>query len=140
MQPLSHRVAEPPEQNRPPALFDELTGKIIGCAIEVHRQLGPGLLGSVYECALAAEFDHAKLAHQRQVVVPIHYREKIIGEHKIDLIVQNRVVVELKSVERYDRIFEAQILTYLRITGLKTGLLINFNSRLLHDGIRRFAL
>jgi GxxExxY protein len=119
---------------------DDLTGRIIGCAIEVHRQLGPGLLESIYESALAVELKFAGIAFKRQVSFPIQYRGKLIGEHRIDLIVENDVVVELKSVERMDPVFEAQILTYLRITKLKIGLLINFNTHLLHHGIKRFAL
>jgi GxxExxY protein len=119
---------------------DDLTGRIIGCAIEVHRQLGPGLLESIYESALAVELEFAGIAFKRQVCFPIQYRGKIIGEHRIDLIVENGFVVELKSVERIDPVFEAQILTYLRITKLKIGLLINFNTHLLHHGIKRFAL
>jgi GxxExxY protein len=119
---------------------DDLTGRIIGCAIEVHRQLGPGLLESIYESALVVELEFAGMAFKRQVSFPIQYRGKIIGEHRIDLIVENDVVVELKSVERIDPVFEAQILTYLRITKLKIGLLINFNTHLLHRGIKRFAL
>src|SRR5260370_41577568 len=95
---------------------DDLTGRIIGCAIEVHRQLGPGLLESIYESALAVELEFAEIHFARQVLVPIQYRGKLIGEHRIDLIVEQSVVVELKSVERIDPVFEAQVLTYLRLT------------------------
>jgi GxxExxY protein len=119
---------------------DHLTQKIIGCAIDVHQELGPGLLESIYESAMAVELEYQKLLFQQQVIVPIHYRGKLIGEHRIDLIGENEVIVELKSVERFDRIFEAQILTYLRLTKLKTGLVINFNSRMLHEGVKRFVL
>lgn len=119
---------------------DQLTQRIIGCAIDVHQQLGPGLLESIYESAMAVELDFQRMALRQQVIVPIQYRGRLIGEHRIDLIVENTVVVELKSVERFDRVFEAQILTYLRLTKLKTGLLIYFNSRLLHEGIKRFVL
>jgi GxxExxY protein len=119
---------------------DALTGGIIQCAIEVHRQLGPGLLESIYESAMAIELEQAGLGFQRQVPMSILYRERLIGEHRIDLIVENSVVVELKSVERFDPVFEAQVLTYLKLTKLKTGLLINFNSRLITEGIRRFSL
>ena len=118
---------------------DQLTQKIIGCAIDVHQELGPGLLESIYESA-AVELEFQKMGFRQQVIVPIQYRGRLIGEHRIDLIVENAVVVELKSVERFDRVFEAQILTYLRLTRLKTGLLINFNSRMLHEGIKRFVL
>ena len=119
---------------------DKLTERIIGAAIEVHRQLGPGLLESIYESALSIELECAQLAFQRQVTVPIQYRGRPIGEHRLDFIVQNAVVVELKSVERMDPVFEAQILTYLRITNLRVGLLVNFNSRLLRDAIKRYIL
>ncbi len=119
---------------------DQLTQKIIGCAIDVHQELGPGLLESIYESAMAVELEFQKIGFRQQVIVPIQYRGRLIGEHRIDLIVENAVVVELKSVERFDRVFEAQILTYLRLTKLKTGLLINFNSRMLHEGIKRFVL
>jgi GxxExxY protein len=127
------------EENRNVAT-DPLTEKIIACAIEVHRRIGPGLLESVYESAMAIELEFAGIKFQRQVIVPIQYRDRLIGEHRVDLIVEHAVVVELKSVERFDPVFEAQILTYLRLTNLKTGLLINFNSRLVRDGIRRFVL
>jgi GxxExxY protein len=109
-------------------------------AIEVHRNLGPGLLENVYETALCLELEDAGLPFQRQAVVPIHYKGRTIGEHRIDLIVAGCLIVELKSVERFDPVFEAQVLTYLRITGLKLGLLINFNKRLLRDGIKRLIL
>ena len=119
---------------------DPLTDKIIGCAIEVHRHLGPGLLESVYESALCIELEHHPLKFQCQLALPIKYRERLIGELRLDIIVENSVVFELKSVERMDPLFEAQLLTYLRLSGIKTGLLINFNSRLLHQGIKRVVV
>jgi GxxExxY protein len=119
---------------------DDLTGRIIGCAIEVHRQLGPGLLESIYESALAVELEFAKIDFARQVAVSMVYRGKPIGEHRIDLIVEKSIVVELKSVERIDPVFEAQVLTYLRLTNLRVGLLANFNSHLLHQRIKRLVL
>ena len=119
---------------------DALTEKIIGCAIEVHRQLGPGLLESTYESALCVELELAGLKFQRQLIYPISYKGRIIGEHRVDLIVERAVILEIKSVDRHDPVFEAQLLTYLKITGLHRGLLINFNSRLLKDGIKRFVL
>jgi GxxExxY protein len=119
---------------------DALTEKIIGCAIEVHRQLGPGLLESTYESALCVELELAGLKFQRQLIYPISYKGRVIGEHRVDLIVERAVILEIKSVDRHDPVFEAQLLTYLRITGLHRGLLINFNSRLLKDGIKRFVL
>lgn len=108
--------------------------------MEVHRQLGPGLLEATYEAALGVELDEISLKFQRQVPFPVNYKGRPIGEYRVDLIVEDLVVVEIKSVERFDPVFEAQVLTYLRITGKKVGLLINFNSRLLRDGIKRFIL
>jgi GxxExxY protein len=120
--------------------INQLTEKIIGCAIEVHRVLGPGLLESVYEEALAVELDSAKLSYRRQAPIPILYKGRVVGDFRLDLLVNDAVIVEIKSVARFDPIYEAQVLTYLRATGKKIGLLINFNSRLVHDGIKRFIL
>jgi len=120
--------------------LNRLTEKIIGCAIEVHRQLGPGLLEGTYEAALCAEFEEVGINYRRQTIYPVLYKGKSIGEYRADLIVEEAVVVEIKSVERFDALFAAQVLTYLKITGKKVGLLINFNSRLLKDGIKRFVL
>jgi GxxExxY protein len=119
---------------------DPLTEKIIGCAIEVHRVLGPGLLEATCEAALALEMAAAGLPFQRQLTVPVYYKDQLIGEHRLDFVGGEAVVLELKSVERFDPIFEAQLLAYLRITGLKRGLLLNSNSRLLKDGIKRMVL
>lgn len=118
--------------------INALTERIIGCAIEVHRQLGPGLLESTYEAALSVEFEESNLQYKRQVTFPVIYKGRTIGEYRLDMIVEDAVVVEIKSVERFDPVFEAQVLTYLKVTGMKIGLLINFNSRLLRDGIKRY--
>lgn len=120
--------------------LNRLTERIIGCAIEVHRHLGPGLLEAVYEAALCAELDLTGLSYQRQAVYPIAYKGRPIGEHRLDLLVDDTVIVELKSVDRWDPLFEAQVLSYLRATGKPLGLLINFNSRLLKQGIHRYRL
>jgi GxxExxY protein len=117
-----------------------LTERIIGCAIEVHRQLGPGLLEQTYEAALCIELQNAGVNFVRQPIFPVIYKGQTIGEYRLDLIVADAVVVEIKSVERFDPIFEAQVLSYLRITGKKVGLLINFKSRLLRDGLKRYVL
>jgi GxxExxY protein len=122
------------------AELNRITERIIGCAIEVHRQLGPGLLEATYEAALAIEFGGCDLGFLQQPVFPAVYKGKTIGEYRPDIIVENAVVVEIKSVERFDPVLEAQVLIYLKITGMRIGLLINFNSRLLRDGIRRFIL
>ncbi|HEV8589059.1 MAG TPA: GxxExxY protein [Pyrinomonadaceae bacterium] len=118
----------------------QLTETIIGCAIEVHRQLGPGLLEQTYEAALCIELQNAGMKFVRQPIFPVIYKGQTIGEYRLDLIVGDSVVVEIKSVERFDPIFESQVLTYLRVTGKKVGLLMNFNSRLLRDGIKRYML
>ena len=117
-----------------------ITERIIKCAIEVHRQLGPGLLENVYEEALDIECNLNGLYVLRQFKVPVLYRGKTIGEYQSDMLVDDLVIVEIKSVERFDPVFEAQVLTYLKITKKRVGLLINFNSRLVKDGIRRFIL
>ncbi len=117
---------------------NEITQRVIGCAIAVHKSLGLGLLEAVYEAALAIEFQHVGLNFIRQLRVPAAYRNQPVGEYRIDFVVESLVIVEVKSVERFDPVFESQLLTYLRITNLRLGLLINFNSRLLVDGVRRF--
>lgn len=120
--------------------LNEVTENIIGCAIEVHRELGPGLLESIYESALCIELDDRKIHYERQKSIPVNYKKHVLGEFKADLIVNNSVVVELKSVERFDPVFEAQVLSYMKLGNFKLGLLLNFNSRLLKDDIRRFIL
>jgi GxxExxY protein len=120
--------------------INQITEKIIGCAIEVHRTLGPGLLEDTYEEALCIEFTDAGMKFQRQMPFPIMYKGRNLGQYPLDLLVDEQVIVEIKSVERFDSVFEAQVLTYLRVTGKRIGLLINFNSRLLRDGVKRFAL
>ena len=117
-----------------------ITERIIKCAIAVHRELGPGLLEAVYEEALDIECKYDGLDIQRQFMVPVLYRGQTIGEYKPDMLINDLVIVEIKSVERFDPVFEAQILTYLKITHKRVGLLINFNSRLVKDGIKRFIL
>ena len=102
--------------------------------------MGPGLLEATYESALAAEFELQGLRFLRQVTFPVVYKGREIGEYRLDFLVEDAVVVEIKSVDRYDPVFEAQVLTYLRGTGKKVGLLINFNSRFLVSGVKRFVL
>ena len=117
----------------------EETEGIIGAAIEVHRTIGPGLLESVYEECVVIELELRGMRVERQQPVPLVYKgRRIGGDLKIDLIVNDRVVVELKSVERLLPIHDAQTITYLRLTGKPIGLLINFNVPLLKDGIHRF--
>jgi len=120
--------------------LNTLTETIIGCAIEVHRNLGPGLLESVYDRALCYEIQASGLKCDNQVVVPIAYKGTTLGEHRIDIIVEDSVIVELKAVERMDPVYKAQILSYMRLTSKKLGLLINFNVPYLRDGIQRVIL
>jgi len=119
---------------------DAITESIIGCAVEVHRHLGPGLFEATYEAALCVEFGLAGLRFQRQVCMPIQYKGQNVGDFRLDLIVEDQVVVEVKAVERFDPVLEAQVLTCLRATGLRVGLLVNFNSKMLTQGVRRFVL
>ena len=123
-----------------PEQRDPLTERIIGCAIEVHRVLGPGLLEVSYEGALALEFEAANLKFQRQLIIPVLYKGIAVGEYRLDFVVEDAVVIELKSVERFDPIFDAQVLAYMRLSGKHRGLLLNFNTRLLKDGVKRFVL
>jgi GxxExxY protein len=120
--------------------INEITGAVIGAAIEVHKALGPGLLESVYEECLAIELELRKIPFERQRQIPIRYKEREIGSvYRIDFLVDNRVIVELKACEDILPIHEAQLLTYLKLTGIKIGLLINFNVHVLKEGIRRLA-
>jgi GxxExxY protein len=123
-----------------PTLAIDLTEQIIGCAIEVHRHLGPGLLESVYESAMCIELRAVGLPFARQIGVPIFYKGELVSEHRPDLIICNEVVVEIKSVERFNPVFLAQMLTYLRITNMHVGLILNFNRRVMKDGVRRVSL
>jgi GxxExxY protein len=119
--------------------INELTRRIIGCAIEVHKALGPGLLESAYEECLVYELQKAGLQVLRQKPVPIIYKEIHLEQgYRIDLLVEGLIVVELKSVEILNPVHEAQILTYMKFAEKKIGLLINFNVLVLKDGIRRF--
>lgn len=119
--------------------INKITERIIGCAIEVHKTLGPGLLESVYEVCLAHELKEHGLNFARQVPVPVFYKNTNLDcGFKIDLLVENSVVLELKSIEGFLPVHEAQILTYLRLTQMKIGLLINFNVKLLKTGIKRY--
>jgi len=119
-------------------LHDPLSERIIGCAIEVHRGTGPGLLESIYDVCLAYELQAAGLAFERQRPVPIDYKTMSIKTaFRVDFVVEGRVVVELKAVETMLPLHKAQVLTYLKLTGVSTGLLINFNVTVLKDGVRR---
>ena len=126
--------------NKPTIQDDPLTRRIIACAIEVHKRLGPGLLEKLYQEAMAIEMEINSLNVEKNVKIPVEYKGKSIGDYFIDLLVEDTVILELKSVERHDPVFEAQILSYMKLTGKKVGLLINFNSKMVKDGIKRFVL
>lgn len=120
---------------------DPLTGKIIGCAIEVHRTLGPGLLESVYQQALAHELQIQGIAFKSEYPLPVKYKNVSLEcGYRIDLLIAGEVIVELKAVEEIKGIHKAQLLTYMKLANIKTGLLINFNVERLVDGITRFKL
>jgi len=124
-----------------PLLEKELTDKIIGVAIEVHRALGPGLLESAYQVCVEHESNLQKMLFEHQVEIPINYKGiDLDAGYKIDLIYERRVIVELKAVERVIPVHEAQLLTYMKLTGIRVGLLINFNVPVLKDGIYRRVL
>lgn len=118
----------------------ELTEKIIGCAIEVHRVLGPGLPEAVCETALCIEMQLRGIPFKRQVGVPVYYKGELISEYHPDLIIANEVIVEVKSIERIAEVHVAQVRTYLRITSLHVGLIMNFNSATMRAGVKRVVL
>jgi len=147
--PSHHGDTENTEKGRRDSLMkskeklyeEELTGAIIGAAIEVHKQVGPGLLESTYEECLCRELELQGIAFERQKPLPLEYKGvRLDCGYRLDLLVKDRVILEIKSVEALAAIHEAQMLTYLRLTGVKVGLLINFNVPVLKDGIKRFVL
>ncbi|UCE18739.1 MAG: GxxExxY protein [Gemmatimonadota bacterium] len=117
----------------------DITEKVISAAIEVHRELGPGYLESIYEQALAKEFDSRKIKYERQKEIGIFYKDEQVGKHRLDFIVEGKVVLEIKSVERFDEVHRAQVISYCKASDLKVGLLINFNMAVLKKGIKRIV-
>jgi len=121
--------------------FDELSRRVIGCAIEVHRNPGPGLLESTYRQCLACELSHAGVPFQMEVPLPVRYKDVLLDcGYRIDLLVRSDLIVEIKSVETLLPIHQAQILTYMRLARIPIGLLMNFNVTKLQNGIKRFVL
>ena len=119
----------------------DVSESVIGAAIEVHRILGPGLLESIYQRALCHELGLRKIEYIAQAAVPVIYKGTNLGDDlRLDLLVQNEVVVEIKTVASLEPIHQAQLLTYLKLTGHRVGLLLNFNVRLLKDGLKRVVL
>ncbi len=120
--------------------INDLTGQVIGAAIEVHKSLGPGLLESAYEECLCHEFSLRKIPYERQKELPIEYKGVNLDcGYRLDVVVDGKLILELKACENLEPIHEAQLLTYLKLTGIKVGLLINFNVPVLKDGIKRFS-
>ena len=120
--------------------LDKITEIIIGCSIEVHKNLGPGLLESIYEDALCHEFDLQRVSYKRQFQIPVVYKGKYLSDYRLDLLVENDVIVELKAVNKIEPVFEAQLLSYLKMADKKIGLLLNFNVTVLKNGIKRMIL
>jgi GxxExxY protein len=125
------KIFEPEEE------LDLLAHAVIGAAIEVHRRLGPGFLESVYELALCTELQLRGIGFERQVPIPIEYKGRLVGEGILDVVVGERLVVELKAVDKLLRVHKAQVISYLKASGLRLGLLVNFKVPVLVQGIRR---
>ena len=120
---------------------DPLTEKVIGCAIEVHRMLGPGLLESTYQQCLAHELKLNNISFQLEFPIPVDYKgTKLDCGYRIDMLIEDRLILELKAVDQIKNIHKAQLLTYMKLAKIETGLLMNFNVRKLADGIKRFKL
>lgn len=131
---MNHRDTEHTER-------DPITALVIGAAIEVHRVLGPGLLESAYEECLCHELSLRSIAFQRQLVLPVDYKGvRLDCGYRLDIVLPGKLVIEIKAVEALAPIHDAQLLTYLKLSGIRTGLLLNFNVPLLRDGIRRLVL
>jgi len=121
--------------------FDELSSRVIGCALEVHRELGPGLLEAAYEQCLAHELKLNGIRFELQHPLPVEYKGvRLDCGYRVDVLVEDKLIIELKSVEQIKSIHEAQLLTYMRLAGVGIGLLINFNVMKLKNGIKRFVL
>ena len=124
----------------PDKLLDELARVVVDAAIEVHRELGPGFTEDVYEEALAVELGLRGVAYERQSTVSVSYKEHVVGEGRLDMLVGGCLIVELKAVEKLLPVHKAQVISYIKARGSTLALLINFNERLLRDGIQRVVL
>ena len=123
-----------------PALFTDLTDSILRCAIAVHKELGPGLAEYAYQTSLALEFDASKISYIADRPIAVRYRGAIVGWHRPDFIVENKVIVELKAVTSIDPVHAKQVMTYLRVTHLRVALLLNFNVPSMTYGIKRYQM
>ncbi|MEW5719680.1 MAG: GxxExxY protein [Chloroflexota bacterium] len=122
------------------SLHADVTSRIIDAAIEVHRILGPGFLESIYEAALAHEFDLRGIPYQRQITFQVGYKAIIAGEHRLDFLVEDKVVLDLKAVKDFEEIHTVKTLSYMRATKKRVGLLVNFNKARLVDGVKRLQI
>ncbi|GAB64087.1 MAG: GxxExxY protein [Candidatus Jettenia sp.] len=121
--------------------FDNLSNRVIGLAIEVHKELGPGLLENTYKQCLAYELSQIQIKFLLEVELPVQYKEISVScGYRIDLLIENKLIVELKSVDEVHPIHEAQLLTYMKLAKIRIGLLMNFNEKILKNGIKRFVL
>ena len=121
--------------------FDSLSNKVIGLALEVHKELGPGLLENAYKQCLIYELINSGITHRAEVDLPVTYKGATIAcGYRIDLLIESQLIIELKSIDKIHPIHEAQLLTYMKLSHVKIGLLINFNERFLKHGIKRFVL
>lgn len=122
-------------------LYEDLTEKIIGAAIEVHKELGPGLLENVYSECLSYELSQLGLHYKKELNLPVKYKTELLDcNYRVDFLIEDKVIVELKSVEKILKVHEAQLLTYMKLSDKRVGLLINFNTDTLKAGIKRFIL
>jgi GxxExxY protein len=138
---LENSNLSPPASEQGRLRYEDLTGQIIGAAIEVHKAIGPGLLESVYEECLCHELKLRGLRFERQLVVPVVYKGvRLDYGHRLDVMVEDTVILEIKSVDRHHPIFEAQLLTYMRLMQKPVGFVINFNVPILRTGIVRKVL
>ncbi|OFW28545.1 MAG: hypothetical protein A3H97_05355 [Acidobacteria bacterium RIFCSPLOWO2_02_FULL_65_29] len=123
-----------------PDELEALVHQTIGCCIEVHRVLGPGLLESICSRATCLELAVHGIPFEQEKRIPVFYRERLLCHQRLDIIVDSRLILEIKSVEKLNPVHQAQLLSYLRISGLRVGLLVNFNSAILQDGLKRIVL
>ena len=120
--------------------LEDLIHRIIGCCITVHRALGPGLLESIYSRAVCIELDAQRIQYEREKLIPVRYRDQVLCSHRVDIVVEKQLVLEIKAVERLHPVHHAQLLAYLRIANLPVGLLMNFNVAVLKEGLERIVL
>lgn len=120
--------------------IESLAKRVIGAAIEVHKALGPGFLESAYEKAISIELNHRHIEHQCQAHVNVQYKGICVGEGRVDVLIRDKIILELKAVEQFKGIHQSQLISYMRAMDIRLGFLMNFNTAVLKDGIKRFVL